>query len=51
MVAEGLGVQAFRVEAAADFIPALKKAIAVTKRGAPALVECIVKEGYDFSRD
>jgi acetolactate synthase I/II/III large subunit len=49
-LAEALGVQSFRVERPDDFVAAVTKAIAVTKTGAPALVECIVKEGYDFSR-
>lgn len=50
-VAEGLGVAARRVEAPADFIPALHEAMETTASGAPFLIECIVKEGYDFSRD
>lgn len=50
-VAEGLGVAARRVEAPADFIPALHEAMEITASGAPFLIECIVKEGYDFSRD
>jgi acetolactate synthase-1/2/3 large subunit len=49
-VAEALGVAGFRVERPQDFVPTLEKAIAVTRGGAPALLECIVKEGYDFSR-
>jgi acetolactate synthase-1/2/3 large subunit len=49
-MAIALGLQAFRAETADEFIPALNQAIAVTEGGAPALVECMVKEGYDFSR-
>jgi len=48
--AGALGVAAFRVEEAGEFIPALRQAIAVTESGAPALVECMVKEGYEFSK-
>ena len=49
-VAEGLGVQAARVETPDDFIPALERGIAATEAGAPFLIECIVKEGQSFSR-
>ena len=49
-VAEGLGVQAERVETPDAFIPALERGIAVTEGGAPFLIECIVKEGQNFSR-
>jgi hypothetical protein len=34
-----------------DIIPAIKEAVAVIKSGAPFLLEFIVKQGYDFSRD
>ena len=50
-VAEGLGVQSKRIEEPADFIPALDMAQEVTKSGKPFLLECVVKEGYEFSRD
>ncbi len=49
-VAEGLGVAAARVETPEEFIPALERGIAVTEAGAPFLIECIVKEGQNFSR-
>ena len=49
-VAEGLGVASRRVETPDDFIPALNEAIEITTSGAPFLLECITKEGYDFSR-
>ena len=49
-LANALGLEAFRAETADAFIPALKRAIAVTRAGKPALLECMVKEGYDFSR-
>ena len=49
-VAEGLGAWSSRVERVADFIPHLEEAIDVTRSGRPALLDCIVKEGYDFSK-
>ena len=49
-IAEALGAWGRVVEQPDDFIPALDEAIAVTKTGRPALLDCIVKEGYDFSR-
>jgi acetolactate synthase I/II/III large subunit len=50
-VAEGLNVQSRRVAAPEDIIPAIKEAVAVIESGAPFLLEFIVKQGYDFSRD
>jgi len=49
-VAEGLNVDAARVEKPDHIVPALKDAVAVTETGAPFLLEFMVKEGYDFSR-
>jgi acetolactate synthase-1/2/3 large subunit len=49
-VAEGLNVAARRVEDPAELVPAMKEAIVATERGAPFLLEVMVKEGYDFSR-
>ena len=49
-IAEALGAWGKVVDRPDDFIPALDEAIAVTKTGQPALLDCIVKEGYDFSR-
>lgn len=51
MVAEGLGVSSARVEAPDAFVPALRRAMEVTASGRPFLIECLVKEGYDFSRE
>ncbi len=50
-VAEGLNVQSRRVESPDDIIPAIKEAVAVTQSGQPYLLEFVVKQGYDFSRD
>ena len=49
-IAEALGAWGKVVDKPEDFIPALDEAIAVTETGRPALLDCIVKEGYDFSR-
>ena len=49
-VAEGLGVASARVETPDAFVPALHKALATNAAGAPFLIECVTKEGYDFSR-
>jgi thiamine pyrophosphate-dependent acetolactate synthase large subunit-like protein len=49
-VAEGLNVAARRVEQPADIASAILEAVAVTRSGAPFLLEFMVKEGYDFSR-
>ena len=49
-IAEALGAWGKVVDRPEDFIPALDEAIAVTETGRPALLDCIVKEGYDFSR-
>ena len=48
-VAKALGGWGVRVEKPDEFIPALKQAIEVTKTGQPAMIECLTKEGYDFS--
>jgi acetolactate synthase-1/2/3 large subunit len=49
-VADGLNVAARRVENPAEIVGAIKEAVAVTEKGAPFLLEFVVKEGHDFSR-
>ncbi len=49
-VAEALGAWSSRIERPEDFVPALEKAVEITKTGQPALLDCICKEGYDFSK-
>ncbi len=49
-VAEGLGVAAMRVEQPARIASAINEALAITRSGAPFLLEFVVKEGQDFSR-
>jgi acetolactate synthase-1/2/3 large subunit len=49
-VAEGLNVAARRVEKPSDIVSGIKEAVSVTEKGAPFLLEFVVKEGRDFSR-
>ena len=49
-MAKALGGWGERVEKPAEFVPALKRAVEVTKAGQPAMLECLTKEGFDFSR-
>jgi len=49
-LARSLGAWSERVEVPDDFVPVFNRAVDATKTGQPALVEVIVKEGYDFSR-
>ena len=49
-VAKALGGWGERVEQPDQFVPALKRAVEVTKTGQPAMLECLTKEGFDFSR-
>jgi acetolactate synthase-1/2/3 large subunit len=49
-VAEGLNVAARRVEKPADIVAGIKEGVGVTEKGAPFLLEFVVKEGRDFSR-
>ena len=49
-VAEGLGAYAERIEEPKEIIPALQRALRVTKEGRPALLEVITKEEVEVSR-
>ena len=49
-ISKALGGWAERVDQPDQFIPVLNRAIEVTKTGQPAMVECLTKEGFDFSR-
>ena len=49
-IAEALGAWSRVVDKPDDFLPALDEAISITETGRPALLDCMVKEGYDFSR-
>jgi acetolactate synthase I/II/III large subunit len=49
-LAEALNVAARRVEKPGDIVSGLEEAVSVTERGAPFLLEFVVKEGRDFSR-
>ncbi len=50
-VAEGLGLASMRVERPSEIIPAIEEAVRVTSEGKPYLLEFVVKEGHDFSRE
>ncbi|HET6470203.1 MAG TPA: thiamine pyrophosphate-dependent enzyme, partial [Pseudomonadales bacterium] len=45
-LADALGAWSKRVERPGDFAPALDQALAATRDGRPAVIECIVKAGY-----
>ena len=49
-VARALGGWGERVAKPEEFVPALKRAVDVTRTGMPAMIECMTKEGFDFSR-
>ena len=49
-VAKALGGWGERVQEPGDFLPTLRRAIQITKTGQPALIECMTKEAFDFSR-
>lgn len=49
-IATGLGVSAVRVTAPSEIVPALRRAIAVTETGRPALVEFITREETALSK-
>ncbi len=49
-VAEGLNVASIRVSKPDAIAPAIREAVRTTSAGKPFLLECIVKEGYEFSR-
>jgi acetolactate synthase-1/2/3 large subunit len=48
-LAEALNVASIRVDKPDDIVGAIKTGIDVTEKGAPFLLECVVKEGYEFS--
>ena len=50
MIADALGAHGMRVETPDQFLPALSEAVEVTQTGQPALIECMVKAGFDFSK-
>jgi acetolactate synthase I/II/III large subunit len=49
-VARELGAWSARLTKPDEFLPTLERAIAATKEGQPALIECIAKENTKFSR-
>lgn len=49
-VARELGAWSARITAPVEFLPTLKRALAATESGTPALIECMAKENTRFSR-
>jgi len=49
-VAEGLGAHSEVVTIPDEFVGALERAVKKTKSGQPALLDCKVKAGFDFSK-
>ena len=49
-LAEALGVWGMRVEKPNEFVPALKRAVEVTRSGHPALLDCITRDNLEFSK-
>jgi acetolactate synthase-1/2/3 large subunit len=47
-MATSLGAWARRVETPAQFVQALGEAVSATEGGRPAVIECMVKAGYDW---
>ena len=47
-MATSLGAWARRVETPAQFVQALGEAVRATESGRPAVIECMVKAGYDW---
>jgi acetolactate synthase-1/2/3 large subunit len=49
-VARALGAWSKRIEKPAAFLPALKQAIEATQSGTPAVIECVAKQNFKYSR-
>jgi hypothetical protein len=45
-----LGAWAKRVHSADEFLPVLRAAIEATQSGVPALIECVAKQNFKYSR-
>ncbi len=50
MVAKGLGAWSRRLDDAAQFLPALKEALEAVQSGTPAVIECVAKQNFRYSR-
>jgi len=50
-VADGLVLASMRVERPSEIIPAIEESVRVTSEGKPYLLEFVVKEGHDLSRE
>ena len=49
-VARALGAWSKRIVQADAFLPALKQAIEATQSNTPALIECVAKQNFSYSR-
>lgn len=49
-VARALGVWSKRIVHADEFLPTLKQAIEATQSKTPALIECVAKQNFRYSR-
>jgi acetolactate synthase-1/2/3 large subunit len=49
-VARALGAWSARIETADAFLPALKQALEATQSRTPALIECVAKQNFRYSR-
>ena len=49
-VAKALGAWSRRIEHADEFLPALKPALEATQSGTPAVIECVAKQNFRYSR-
>jgi len=49
-VARALGAWSKRIEHPDAFLPALKEALEVTRSNTPALIECVAKQNFRYSR-
>ena len=49
-VARALGAWSRRIEKPDAFLPALQQAIEATQSGTPAVIECVAKQNFKYSR-
>jgi acetolactate synthase-1/2/3 large subunit len=50
MVAKGLGAWSTRIESPDQFLPKLEEALEATASGTPAVIECVAKQNFKYSR-
>jgi acetolactate synthase-1/2/3 large subunit len=49
-VARGLGAWSKRIEHPDEFLPILKQALEATQSNVPAVIECVAKQNFRYSR-